>query len=64
MLIYSGSMTMGSLSILVGGLGRLVGREVRVEARHFHRFRFQRGAGVIQKKVCDGFQNPDKLEMS
>jgi len=43
MLIYFGSMTMGSFSFLGSGLGGPVGREAGMEGRRFHRFQFQRG---------------------
>lgn len=56
-------MTMGSLSILAGGTGRLVGREGGWKEGAFTRFSF-RGGVAIQKKVCDSFQNAVKLEMS
>jgi len=56
-------MTMGSLSILAGGTGRLVGREEGWKEGAFTRFSF-RGGVAIQKKVCVSFENDVKLEMS
>lgn len=50
MLIYFGSMTMGSLAILAGGTGRLVGERGRWKEGIFTHFSFRGGVASKERK--------------